>query len=382
MPEPASAMKVAIVHDWLTNLGGAERVVLALHKAFPEAPVYTSVYAPERLPAFQDVNVRSSFLQKWPLSRSKHQFYPLLRTLAFESFDLSQYDVVISSASAEAKGVITGPETLHICYCYTPIRYYWSNYQDYFKETGFGWLSPLVRLVMPRLANRMREWDLAASARPDVYVTQSHYIANRIAKYYRRLDTPVINPPIQVNRFQVAKGPRTGFLVVSRLVPYKRVDLALQACNELRLPLTVIGDGTELSRLKAMAGPTVEVLGRLSDTEVAEAYAKASGFIFTPEEDFGLTPLEAMAAGVPVVAYAKGGATETVIEGKTGILFKEQTVASLKDALQRFGEASFDAATIRRHAEEYDEAEFIKKIKKFVDANLKVHQKRLKKEIT
>lgn len=377
MPADAKLVgpRVAIVHDWLTNPGGAEKVVLALHQAYPEAPIFTSVYAPENLPAFHGLDVRTSFLQKWPLSRSRHQLYPLLRTTAFEAFDFSGYDVVISSCSAEAKGIITKPETLHICYLYTPTRYYWSNYQDYLRDTGFGALAPLVKLVMPRVVSRMRQWDLAASARVDRFVTQSDYVAARITKYYRRSGTPVINPPVAIGRFKPSGQPKTGFLVVSRLVPYKRVDLAIRACNELGLPLTVIGGGTELGRLRSLAGPTVQVVGRRSDTEIAAAYAQASAFIFPAEEDFGLTPVEAMAAGTPVIAYGRGGATETVIDGKSGLFFAEQTVGSLKEALQRFNAEDFDSAAIRRHAETYDEVVFIKRMKEFVADSLKDYRK-------
>lgn len=375
MAERGEQLKVAIIHDWLTNQGGAERVVMALHRAYPNAPIYTSVYNPDAVPQFKDADVRTSFLQKWPLAKTKHQLYPLLRTMAFESFDLSKYDVVISSSSAEAKGVITKPDTLHICYCYTPTRYYWSNYEEYAEETGFGLLSPLIKLVLPRVISKMRQWDYAASQRVDQYVTQSHYIADRIEKYYRRSDTPVINPPIEADRFKLGESKREGFLVVSRLVPYKRVDLAIQACNELELPLTVIGGGSELDRLRSMAGDTVKVLGRLSDREIEVAYSKAAGFIFTSEEDFGLTPLEANAAGVPVIAYAAGGALETVIEGKTGTFFAKQTVESLKHALRRFNPDDYKQDQMRQHAAGYDEAEFIKKIKKFVNDKVAEFQK-------
>jgi glycosyltransferase involved in cell wall biosynthesis len=378
-PHSTRAPRVAIVHDWLTNQGGAERVVMALHKAYPDAPIYTSVYEPKNLPEFDSLDVRTSFLQNWPLSRSKHQLYPLLRTIAFESFDFSDYDVVISSCSAEAKGIITRPETLHICYLYTPTRYYWSNYQEYLEDPGFGVLSPLVRLVMPPLVASMRRWDLAASARPDLYVTQSHYIAKRIAKYYHRDDTPVIPPPTNLDRFSPTSGSKAGFLVVSRLVPYKRVDLAIEACNQLGLPLTVIGGGTELTRLQALAGPTVRVLGHQSDAKIAEAYTKAAAFIFTAEEDYGITPLEAMASGMPVLALGKGGATETVVEGVTGSFFAEQTIGSLVAALKTFDPLAYDPKKIRAHAETYDEAKFIKKMKNFVDTQLESYRKSIKK---
>lgn len=371
--------RVAIVHDWLTNQGGGERVVWALHRAFPEAPIYTSVFNPETLPQFTHLGVRTSFLQHWPLAKTKHQLFPTQRTLAFESFDFSGYDVVISSSSAEAKGVITKPNTLHICYCHTPTRYYWSDYAQYRRNTGFGVLSPLVRLAMPRLVERMRIWDFAAAQRVDAFVANSSYVEQRIKKYYRRPST-VINPPIQAARFKVGTAPRNGFVVVSRLIPYKRVDLAVRACTELNVPLTVVGDGSEMDKLKAMAGPSVTFLGRVGDEEINQAYASASAFIFPADEDFGLTPLEAMAAGTPVIAYGKGGATETVVEGTTGTFFAEQTVASLKAALESFNPKTYDPAKIRGHAEQFDEGVFIKKIQKFVADNLKEYQKKLKSD--
>ena len=371
--------RVAIVHDWLTNQGGGERVVWALHQAFPKAPIYTSVFNPESLPQFAHLDVRTSFLQHWPLAKTKHQLFPTQRTLAFEAFDFSGYDVVISSSSAEAKGIITKPSTLHICYCHTPTRYYWSDYAQYRRSTGFGILSPLVQLAMPRLVERMRIWDFAAAQRVDRFIANSKYVKQRISKYYRR-DSDVINPPIQAERFQIGAGARSGFVVISRLIPYKRVDLAVRACTELNLPLTVVGDGSEMDKLKAMAGPSVTFLGRAGDEAVNRAYASATAFIFTADEDFGLTPLEAMAAGTPVIAYGKGGATETVVEGKTGTFFAQQTVASLKSALQAFDPKVYAAAKIRAHAEKFDETVFIKKIQKFVADNLKEYQKNLKSD--
>lgn len=365
MAEP----RVAIVHDWLTNQGGGERVVWALHTAYPEAPIYTSVFNAEALPQFAQLDVRTSFLQRWPLAKTKHQFFPWMRTLAFEAFDFSGYDVVISSSSAEAKGIVTKPDCLHVSYCHTPTRYYWSDYSYYRQNTGFGLLSPLVKLVMPGLVRRMRIWDFAAAQRVDAFVANSQYVSSRIAKFYRR-ESEVINPPIDVKRFKVHHGPRSGFVVVSRLIPYKRVDLAVQACTELNLPLNVIGDGSELARLQAMAGPSVRFSGRLDDAQIAEELGQAKAFIFTGEEDFGLTPLEAMACGTPVIAFAKGGALETVVNGTTGSFFAEQTVESLKVALQAFKPESYEAAKIRTHAEGYDQAIFIKKIQQFVDKKL------------
>jgi glycosyltransferase involved in cell wall biosynthesis len=370
MAEP----KVAIVHDWLTNQGGGERVVWALHRAYPDAPIYTSVFNAEVLPQFADLDVRTSFLQGWPLAKTKHQLFPRLRTIAFESFDFSEYDVVISSSSAEAKGIITKPDTLHVCYCHTPTRYYWSDYANYRQNTGFGLLSPLVKMVMPGMVNRLRLWDYAAAQRVDAFIANSRYVQRRIAKYYRR-EAEVINPPIDSSRFSIKSGPRSGYVVVSRLIPYKRIDLAVQACTELNLPLTVIGEGSETEKLKEMAGPSIDFKGRLSDEQVAAELAQATAFIFTGDEDFGLTPLEAMACGTPVIALAKGGSTETVVAETTGSFFDEQTVESLKAALKSFDYKDFDPVKIRAHAEKFDEAVFIKKIRNFIQSKLKEAKK-------
>lgn len=371
MAVKTSKPKVAIVHDWLTNQGGGERVVWALHQAYPDAPIYTSVYDAEALPQFKDADVRTSFLQNWPLAKRKHQLYPVLRTMAFESFDFSEYDVVISSCSAEAKGIITKPETAHICYLHTPTRYYWSDYSKYRNATGFGVLSPLVKLVMPGLVRKLRLWDFAAAQRVDHFIANSRYVQQRITKYYRR-GSEVINPPIELDRFELGRQTRSGFVVVSRLIPYKRVDLAVQACTKLGLPLTVIGGGSELSKLEDMAGPTVRFVGRLDDEGVAQQLARAEAFLFTAEEDFGLTPLEAMACGTPVIAYGKGGATETVVDGLTGTFFKEQTVDSLAQALKSFNPEDYDPVKIRKHAAGFDEAVFIKNIKNFVNQQIKI----------
>lgn len=376
--EGTKKLKVAIIHDWLVKQGGGERVVWALHQAYPDAPIYTSVFNPEALPQFANLDVHTSYLQNWPWSKTKHQLYPVLRTTAFESFDLSEYDVVISSSTAESKGVITKPETLHVCYCNTPTRYYWSDYAKYREDTGFGFLAPLVRLVMPSVVQKMRLWDFAAAQRVDRFIGNSGYVKRRIEKYYRQPAT-VIHPPIDAGRFKVYNGKREGLVVVSRLIPYKRVDLAVQACTELGLPLTVIGDGTEMTKLQALAGPTVTFAGRLSDAEITDALGRAEAFLFTAEEDFGLTPLEAMASGTPVIAYGKGGATETVVEGKTGLFFDQQTPESLKEAIKRFKPADYNPKALRAHAEQWDEKVFIEKIKKFVDDNLEEHTKELKK---
>lgn len=361
---------VAIVHDWLTNIGGAERVVESLLKAYPDADLYTSVYNEEKLPQFKG-KVRTSFLQHWPLAKRKHQLFPVLRTLAFESFDFSNYDAVISSSSAEAKGVITPTEVMHISYIHTPVRYYWSNYDQYLKDPGFGLLNPLVRAITPFFVRKMRRWDYAAAQRPDVLVANSQTVAERIKKYYNR-EAKVIFPPVDTKRFQL-QSAKDGdyFLVVSRLVAYKRFDLAVQACSELGVKLIVAGTGPELARLKKLAGPTVEFRVQQGDAEITELFEGCKGFIFPGEEDFGITPVEAMACGKPVIAYGKGGAAESVIHGKTGIHFQTQAVASLKQAIEDFNGTKWQSSVIRKRAEEFSEERFIDEIKATVEEQLK-----------
>lgn len=359
------APRVALVHDWLTNLGGGERVLWELHQLYPEAPIYTSVYNPERLPQFKGLDVRTSFLQRLPLARTKHQLFPMLRCLAFESFDFSQYDLVISTSSAESKGIITPPGTLHVAYLFTPTRYYWSDYHRYLADPGFGWLNPLVRRAMPRVISGLRQWDYAAAQRPDVLVADSKFVAARIAKFYSRPAT-VIYPPVELERFEADQARQEYYLVVSRLIPYKRVDLAIRAFNQLKLPLRIVGAGTEMKKLQHLAGPTISFMGKLDDAKTAQAYAHAKALIFPTEEDFGITPLEAMASGSPVIAYSRGGVLETVVEGKTGLFFNKQTVESLVDAVERSQSIKFDPLVLRRRAEEFNVDRFRREIQELV----------------
>lgn len=362
-------LKVAIVHDWLTNIGGAERVVESLLKAYPQADIFTSVYNESALPQFKG-RVKTSFLQHWPLAKRKHQLFPVLRTLAFESFDFAGYDLVISSSSAEAKGIITSTETLHVSYIHTPVRYYWSNYDQYLKDPGFGVLNPVIRLITPYFVRKMRRWDYAAAQRPDVLVANSATVAERIKKYYKR-DSQVVFPPVDIKRFNTNGIKQGGYmLVLSRLVAYKRSDLAVEACSKLGLKLIVAGDGPELKRLRSLAGPSIEFVGKPTDKEVARLFEGCKGFMFPGEEDFGITPVEAMACGKPVIAYGKGGAAETVVNGTTGILFDKQTVGSVATALEEFGQKQWDSTLIRRRAEEFNEERFIREIHEVVEAKL------------
>ncbi|MHB9095791.1 MAG: glycosyltransferase [Eubacteriales bacterium] len=350
-------MKVAIVHDWLTNMGGAERVILALHEIFPDAPVYTMVHNPDRLPPeFAGIDIRTSFIQKLPRAKTKYQTYLPLMPMAAEQFDLSGFDVVISSSHACAKGVITRPETLHICYCYTPMRYAWFLYHEYMRLEQ---ISRIKKYLIPPLMNYLRLWDRLAADRVDDFIAISRGVGHRIRKYYRR-ESAVIFPPVKTDYYTPADSVDDYFLVVSRLVAYKRVDLAVQAFNELGWPLVVIGDGPEMEKLKRAAKPNVKILGRLSDEETRNYYARCKAFIFPGEEDFGITPVEAQASGRPVVAYGAGGALDTVKQGITGEFFYPQTAPALVETLRSLDLAKFDAGIIRRHAQSFDTEKFKK----------------------
>jgi len=359
-------MRLALVHDWLTNLAGSERVLLALHELYPHAPIYTSVFVPSQFPQLADAEVRTSFLQRVPGARTRHQAFSLLRTVAFERFDLSEYDVVISSSHAEAKGVITRPETLHICYCYTPIRYYWSGYHHYLQNPRFGALNPLVKAVMPYLSSYLRVWDRCAADRVDHFVAISRHVAARIKKYYRR-EAEVIYPPVNTSWLRPSSSVDDFFLLVGRLIPYKRADIAVEAFNRLGLPLKIAGTGSELESLRRMAKPNVEFLGRVSDQELAELYSRCLALIFPQEEDFGIVPLEAMAAGRPVIAYRAGGALETVVEGETGLFFDRQDAECLADAVRRFDPGRFEPRKARAQALRFDVEVFKSEMARMVD---------------
>jgi glycosyltransferase involved in cell wall biosynthesis len=361
-------MKVALVHDYLNQMGGAERVVLALHEIFPDAPIYTSIYAPERVDAaFQKMDIRTSFMQRLPLVKKHHQpflpFYPF----AMERLDLRGYDLVLSSSSAFGKGVITRPETMHICYCHTPMRWCW-NYDEYVKREQLGRIS---RSILPFFITGLRVWDQTSAMRVDHFIANSPAVAERIQKYYRRVAV-VIPPPVEADRFTFDPTirPEEYFLIVSRFMPYKRIDLAIAACNLLRLPLVIIGNGRDEKRLKSIAGSTIRFMGRLSDAEVLYYYAHCRAFILPGEEDFGITPLEAQASGRPVIAYRAGGALASVIDGVTGTFFDEQTVESLAAALVSFDERKYDPQIIRNHALEFDMPRFHRRILQFIEARM------------
>lgn len=357
--------KVAIVHDWLVG-GGAEKVVEQLHILYPEAPIFTSYCSPEWRQKLAPGRVITGYLQHWPFSRLR-KFLPVLRQRWFAKLDLGQYDIVITSSGAEAKGARVRPEALHINYCHAPTHYYWLRYDEYIKHPGFGVLDPLARLGLKLLIGPMRRWDYAAAQQADVMVANSNYIKEMVKRYYKR-EATVIHPPVDVERFKVAERlPRKGFVVAGRQTPYKRIDLAVAACTKLNARLLVIGKGPAHRQLQSMAGPTVSFLEHVSDSQLPMMFQTAEAFIFPNVDDFGITPVEAMAAGTPVVAYQAGGALDYVVPGKTGEFFKDQTIESLAAALKKFKPASYKPAAVARHAEQFAPERFRKEIQALVE---------------
>ena len=353
-------MKIALVYDRVNKIGGAERVLETLHEIWPEAPLYTAVYYPAGAPWAKKFKVMPSFLNKWPLAKKHHELYPWLTPLAFESFDFSDFDLVISLTSAEAKGIITKPKTKHLCYCLTPTRYLWSGYHDYFFNKGLRWL------VQP-VVGWLRGWDKIAAQRPDEYLAISQEVQRRIKKYYQR-ESIVLYPPVDTEKFYPAEKNQKGdyFLIVSRLVSYKKIDLAVRAFNKLCLPLKIIGTGKQMFKLKTSAASNIEFLGELTDQELLSYYQNCRALIFPQEEDFGLVPLEAQACGKPVIALAKGGALETVIEGKTGTFFKSPSVKALMEKVKSFKDKNYQPEDCRQNAEKFDKEIFKKKFKQLV----------------
>lgn len=356
--------RVAIVHDYLVDSGGAERVVEALHELYPDAPIFTSVYDPgTTFKSFASMDVRTSFLQRLPVRKSNYKWLLPFYPLAFESFDLSEFDVVISSASAFAKGIVTPAETLHVCYCYTPPRFAW-RFHEYLAREGLG---RVRRAVVGLVVHYLRIWDFAAAQRVDHFVAVSQTTARRIHKNYHR-QSMVIPPPVEVDRFSVCDEIDDYYLIVSRLAPYKRIDLAVEAFNSLGRPLRIVGAGVDARRLQRMAAPNVEFLGHLPEAELGRLYARCRAVVFPGVEDFGIVPLEANAAGRPVIAYAAGGALETVVQGVTGTFFREPTADALAQAVTETDTSQFDPRVLRNHAQSYSKACFKERFAAFVQA--------------
>lgn len=420
--DAATEKKIAIVCDWLIDVGGAERVVLELHKLFPDAPIYTSQYDPKKLDWFKKADVRTGWLQKLPKGLKK--FLPILRANWFSRLDLSEYDLVISSSGAEAKFVRTTPKrnwlkrnvysaeaqgasenrkegvpastptasrslqhsdmaessssaasfaerqagALHISYIHAPTHYYWSRYQQYLQEPGFGYFDWLARLGLKLLVGPMRRWDFKAAQRPDYLIGNSSHTVSEIKKYYKR-EAAVIHPPVDIERFKPFVADlknRHGYVITGRQTPYKRVGLAVAACTKLNVPLAVIGNGPEHKKLKKKAGSSISFVTTATDEDVARYVGASCAFIFPGIDDFGIAPVEALAAGTPVVAYKGGGALDYIIEGKNGRFFTEPTVESLCQAITRLEAEKYAPEDIKKTARKFSVEHFHEKVIKFV----------------
>ncbi|HEV7683449.1 MAG TPA: glycosyltransferase [Pyrinomonadaceae bacterium] len=354
--------KIALVHDYFIQMGGAERVAAAMHDSFPTAPIYTTVALPHRLPKeLRGADIRTSAMQRLPGMEQRFRQYFMLYPFAVEHFDLSEFDLIFSSSSGYAKGVRRRSNAIHVCYCHTPMRWAW-RYEDYVARENFG---RVTRSLLPLSLWGLRKWDLRAARQPNYYIANSRLVARRIKEIYGR-EAFVIPPPIEVDRFQMSSHVDDYYLVLSRLVPYKRIDLAIEACNRLNRRLVIIGDGPDRARLQKLAGPKTEFLGRQPDAQVNKFASRCRALLFTGEEDFGMVPLEVNAAGRPVIAFRGGGAMETVVEGVTGVFFNEATSASLEDAIEEFESRIWSQNTLRRHAEKFDRSVFTFRVLQFL----------------
>lgn len=354
--------KIALVHDYFIQMGGAERVAAAMHESFPAAPMYTTVALPHRLPKeLRGADIRTSPMQLLPGMEQRFRQYFMLYPFAVEHFDLSEYDLIFSSSSGYAKGVRRRANAIHVCYCHTPMRWAW-RYDDYVAREKFG---RVTRSLLPLSLWGLRKWDLRAAQRPNYYIANSRLVARRIKEIYGR-EAFVIPPPIDVDRFEMSPHVDDYYLVLSRLVPYKRIDLAIEACKRLDRRLVIIGDGPDRARLEKLAGPKTEFLGRQPDSRVSHYASRCRALLFTGEEDFGMVPLEVNAAGRPVIAFRGGGAMETVIDGVTGIFFDKPTSASLEDAIEEFESRLWHQQTLRKHAEKFDRSVFAFRVLQFL----------------
>ncbi len=353
--------KIAIVCDWLTNMGGAEKVILSFHKLFPEADIFTTLYDKQRMKGFENATIFTSFLQSIPYSQKKHPWFLNAMPLAVESFDLNKYDIVISSSHSVAKGVITKPETIHFSYCHTPMRYAWEPWELNYRLKKFP---QFLHNSIKKKIHKLRIWDRLCADRVDHFIVNSNYIAQRVQKYYRR-DSKVIHPPIETSNFSISEK-EDYFLMVGRLISYKKFDLVIEAFNKNGKKLKIAGTGPDETKLKKLANKNVDFLGRVSDEELKKLYSGCQAMIFPQLEDFGITPVECMASGRPVIAYSQGGAKDTVVDHKTGLFFHKQNIDSLDEALQKFEKMDWDSSAIRQHSQSFSEERFHNELIDFI----------------
>ncbi len=359
-------MKIALVHDWLTGMRGGEKALEALCEIFPNADIYTLVHIKGSVSSvIESHKIFTSFIQKLPGVKKKYRYYLPLMPKAIEKFDLGDYDLVISSSHCVAKGVRVKRNSLHICYCYTPMRYIWDMYEEYF---GKGRANIFLRVAMSVFHTYLRKWDVATVSRVDYFIGISENVKERIKRHYHR-DAIVIYPPVDIAQLGIGNEFPDFYLVVSAFAPYKRIDLAVEAFNVLGYSLKIIGTGQKEKQLKKIAKSNIEFLGWKTDEEVRNYYCRCKAFIFPGEEDFGITPVESQACGRPVIAYGEGGALETIIEGTTGMFFKKQTTESLVKAVEKFEEIkdNFNSEKIRENALRFDKEIFKKKVKMFIE---------------
>jgi len=367
-------MKIAIVHDYLNQYGGAEKVVEIFNELFPDAPIFTSIYDKRKFPKhYEEMDIKTSFMQKFPFLDKHFKKYLLFYPKAIESIDLKGFDFILSSSSAFAKGAIKDKDDCHICYCHAHMRFVW-EYERYIEKENFG---SITKSLLPLAIRQLKKWDLKTIDRVDHYIANAEYTKNKIKRFYNK-EAVVINPPINVKEFEVSNKVDDYFLIVSRLNAYKNIDLVINTFNALGLKLKIVGSGPYKETLMDMAKTSnIKFLGRLDNEELKEAYSKCRAFIFPGKEDFGITPVEAQASGRPVIAFGEGGALETVIEGKTGLFFKENSKDSLMDAVNKFIkiEDRFDSREIVKNALQFDKSVFKDKILAFINTKYKEYFK-------
>jgi len=373
-----SNLKVALCYDRVNKFGGAERVIESIHQLFPSAPLYTLVYDPKGAPWAKSYDVRTTFLNKIPFFRSRHELLAFLASFAFETFSFDQYDLVISITSESAKDIITKPETLHACYCLTPTRYLWSGKKQYHSQPGMGIISPLVKKILHVSTKYLQRQDLVISQRPDEYLAISKEVQKRITKYYHR-NSEIIYPPVNYSFFsKTDKLSCDHYLLVGRLVPYKKADIVIKAFSRPEMSdrkLIVVGEGSQKHALRKLATNNVTFTSLVNDQELRQLYSSAKAVVFPPHEDFGITPLEAQACGTPVLAYRGGGALETVIDGKTGLFFDEQTPGAIIEVINRFeNNSSILSDACRQNAKKFSNTRFQKLLFAKLESQWQKHQ--------